>query len=244
MDHQNWIPGLGSRAAISRINGLLSILICLAINFSINGIATAQTTSTGCGPIDGGADYRGAEQGYLKQVEDFHFTPSVESLIHGHTGTIGSDLDYTLSHFPNHHRALIAMMRLGEKEKTSQPGGSKYSVECWFDRAVRFRPDDVIVRMIYSTYLNKQGRRADAASQLGIATTYAKDDAFAHYNIGLHYFDLKNYDQALIEAHKAIALGFAQTALRDKLQSVGKWTEPANKTTFPATDATPASEAK
>ena len=44
-------------------------------------------------------------------------------------------------------------------------------------------------------------------------------------NIGLHYFDMKNYGKALIQAHKAMALGFVQTELKDQLRSVGKWVE-------------------
>lgn len=192
--------------------------------------ALAQSAKGGCGSLENGygpIDYRD-DHGKAAIVYEYHFTPEVEALIRGSTNTTpGSDLDYTLRAVPNNPRALIAMMRLGEKEKTPQPSGSRYSVECWFDRAVRFQPDDVIVRMIYSTFLNKQGRVAAANKELQVATTYAKDDAFAHYNIGLHYFDLKNYDQALIEAHKAMALGFPGTALRDRLQSVGKWTEPA-----------------
>ena len=38
---------------------------------------------------------------------------------------------------------------------------------------------------------------------------------------------MKSYDKALLQAHKAIALGFTQTALRDQLQQLGKWSEPA-----------------
>jgi len=122
---------------------------------------------------------------------------------------------------------------LGEKEKTPQPRGTRYTVECYFERAILFRPDDSIVRMIYSTYLNSKGRAPEANTQLEIATTYAKDSDITHYNIGLHYFDLKNYDKALMQAHKALSLGFTQTALRDQLQSVGKWTEPSDLPTPP-----------
>jgi tetratricopeptide (TPR) repeat protein len=108
---------------------------------------------------------------------------------------------------------------------------------------VTFRPDDAVVRMIYSTYLNKQGRAQEANAQLEIATVQAKDNGFTHYNIGLHYFDMKNYDKALAQAHKALALGFTQTALRDELQKVGKWSEPP-PAPAPATDAqAPAVEA-
>jgi len=85
------------------------------------------------------------------------------------------------------------------------------------------------VRMIYATYLSKSARAPEAIQQLERATASAGDNAFSHYNIGLIYFDLKQYDRALLQAHKAIELGFRQTALRDQLQSVGKWTEPSGK---------------
>ena len=81
--------------------------------------------------------------------------------------------------------------------------------------------------MIYSSYLNSKGRVPDATSQLEVATTLAKDNAFTHYNIGLHYFDLKNYDKALAQAHKAMALGFLQTGLQEQLDKVGKWSAPS-----------------
>lgn len=197
--------------------------------------AYAQSGSGSCGPLAnayGPYDYR-TDRDKLGLVLGAHFTPEVEALIRGKSSYIGGDIDYTLRAIPNNHRALIAMMRLGEKEKTPQPRGSRYTVECWFERAVQFRPDDSIVRMIYSEYLNANGRIPEATAQLDTATTYAKDNAFTHYNIGLHYFDLKNYDKALIEAHKAIELGFTQTALRDKLQGVGKWVEPTVAATIP-----------
>ncbi|QDL36592.1 hypothetical protein [Rhodoferax sediminis] len=216
-----------------RLSNAASLLIGSAV-FLLGALgatgALAQSEASSCGSLDnayGPYDYR-TDEDKIAIVLKYHFTPAVEALVRGSTSKQpGGDIDYTLRAAPNNPRALMAMMRLGEKEKTPQPSGSSYPVECWFDRAVRFRPDDVIVRMIYSTYLNKQGRRADAIKELGVATTYAKDNAFTHYNIGLHYFDLKDYDHALVEAHKAMTLGFPQTALRDKLQSVGKWTEPA-----------------
>ncbi len=192
--------------------------------------ALAQSGSEACGPLKnayGPFDYR-TDRAKLPIVLDHHFTPEVEALIRGKTVLPpGPDIDYTLRAIPNNHRALMAMMRLGEKEKTPQPRGSRYSVECWFERAVLFRPDDSIVRMIYSSYLNSKGRNQEATNQLEIATTYAKDNAFTHYNIGLHYFDQKNYNKALAQAHKAIELGFPNTTLREQLQSIGKWVEPA-----------------
>lgn len=193
----------------------------------------AQAHQSSCGELRqkgqfGPHDYRTGKS-HLPIVEDYHFTPSVEALTRGSTDILpGHDLDYTLRAFPNHHRALLALVRYGEKMQSTKPTGLNHSVECYFDRALRFSSDDPIVRMIYARFLSKKERTPEAIQQLEQATTSAQDNAFSHYNIGLIYFDLKAYDKALVQAHKAISLGFPQTALRDQLQSVGKWTEPAD----------------
>lgn len=206
---------------------------CFAASSSL-----AQTVGN-CGTLSsegqyGPYDYRG-DPNKLSLVTGAHFTPEVEALIRGKTGARpGGDIDYTLRAIPNNHRALMAMMRLAEVEKNPKPNGSRYTIECWFERAVLFRPDDSIVRMIFSTYLSKNGRLTEANAQLESAVAYAKDNGFTHYNIGLHYFDLKNYEKALVQAHKALELGFPQTALRDQLQSAGKWSEPVLAVAPPA----------
>ena len=191
--------------------------------------AFAQTEAAGCGSLENGYgpyDYR-TDHSKLPIVTGAHFTAPVEALIRGSTATRpGPDIDYTLRAIPNHHRALLSMIKLGEKEKTSKPSGSRYSVQCWLERAVTFRPDDAIVRMIYSGFLSSAGNLNEANKQLEFATAYAKDNAFTHYNIGLHYFDLKNYDKALAQAHKAIGLGFNHADLRNQLVAAGKWREP------------------
>ena len=55
---------------------------------------------------------------------------------------------------------------LCERKKTPQPHGAKFTVECYFDRAVRFAPDDTVVRVLYATFLAKAGREAAAVVQL------------------------------------------------------------------------------
>jgi tetratricopeptide (TPR) repeat protein len=208
--------------------------------FSVSPVF-AQAVEPPCGELYsfgqyGPYDYR-TDHDKLPIVLSNHFTPKVEALLEGITSlTPGSDIDYTLRAIPNNHRALLSMMRLGVKENTTQPRGSRYTVECWFERAIRFRPDDSIVRMIYSTFLNGSGRITDANAQLELATTFAKDSAITHYNIGLHYFELKNLDKALAQAHKALALGFERVELREQLLAVGKWKEPANSLATPSTD--------
>lgn len=199
------------------------------------GIALARETPGGCGQLKGGNDYRpdrykGSSTNYrslLDVVEKYHFTPEVENLIRGSTGSVGGDLTYTLNAFPNHHRALMAMVALGEKEKTSQPFQSEYSVECWLQRAIAWGPDDNIVRMIYARYLVKLNRTSEAEQQLNVAARQTGDNPFTHNNIGLIYFNMKNYEKALFHAHQAYALGLTIPNLREQLKRVGKWSEPA-----------------
>lgn len=221
-----------------------SLLAGLLIALFTTSAAVAETIRSSCGTLSsvgqyGPYDFR-TDRDKVQIVLINHFTPDVEALLPSKLGPPGGAIDYTLRALPNYHRALIAMMRLGKKEKTPQPKGSTHSIDCWFERAVIFRPDDAVVRMIYSTYLNSMGRIQDANSQLEISTFYAKDSPFTHYNIGLHYLELKNYEKALVAAHQAIALGWTQTELRDRLRSAGKWSEPADLPTTPATDSAPA----
>ena len=88
-------------------------------------------------------DYRSASAHELRTVESVHFTPGVESMTQAATTVatrMAADVGYTLHVFPNHHRALITMVRLGEKQQSPQPLGAKFTVDCYFQRAVQFRP--------------------------------------------------------------------------------------------------------
>lgn len=191
--------------------------------------ASAQPTGFSCGSLQnhyGPYDFR-TDKPKLPIVDGAHFTPAVEALIRGSTSSSGpgADLNYTLTAFPNHHRALISVMNYGVKLKTAQPKDMPLSVECYFERALRFRPDDTVARMIYATYLAKNKREPEANKQLDQVATASNDNAFTFYNMGLIYFDMKNYDKALEFAHKAYGLGFGPTDLRDQLKKVGKWVE-------------------
>ncbi|HRD33973.1 MAG TPA: tetratricopeptide repeat protein [Rhodocyclaceae bacterium] len=194
---------------------------------SMSPTALAQSLGPAvCGPLEntfGPYDYR-TNKDKLPIVERFHFTPDVENLRKGaSTNRIGGDISYTLRAFPNHTRALLAMSRLAQREKTNSPKGSTYSVDCWFERALRFRPDDAEVRMTNGIYLAQTGRKAEAAKMLEGAAKLGESGANFHYNMGLVYADLGRYDEALAHAHKAYALGFALPGLKNKLQRAGKW---------------------
>ncbi len=164
-------------------------------------------------------------------VESAHFTARVEMLVgaqsSGKIGPPGADIDYTLRAFPNHHRALVSVVKYGERKGVPKPEGLRYDVECYFERAVRFKANDPIVRMLYATYLAKHNRQPEAVVHLQQATFIAAGNPFTHFNVGLVYFDMKMYDKALASAHRAQELGFDRTELRDLLKTAGHWQEPA-----------------
>ena len=173
-----------------------------------------------------GGDYTSAEdRAGLPVVENFHFSRAVGTLTQGMTGSLGADISYTLEHFPNHHRALASMAKLGLRLKSAQPAGARYTVSCFFERAIGFAPHDVTARMVYGNYLLATGQDAAALEQLDAAGRLAPEQATIQYNLGLMYVKKKEYEKANAHAQKAYALGFPLPGLKNKLKAAGKWRE-------------------
>ena len=204
--------------------GLLKWMIATAA-LACCGAVHAQ----GCGsPMDAGGygpfDYR-TEKNRLKLVEDFHFTPEVETLRQGKSTTLGGDINYVLRVFPNHHRALMSMVNLVFKEKKTKPEGAHFSIECYFERAEQFRPDDPMVKVIHGIYLIRAKRPKDAVAVLEQAAQLDSDDPNVNYNLALALIDVGRADDAMKYARIAYAGGFPLPGLRNKLKALGKWRE-------------------
>lgn len=195
-------------------------------------ILVASSTSYAanyCGELAnayGPYDYRKSEFApNLHLVEIAHFTPDVEQGIKASTGYLGGDLDYTLRAFPNHHRALATMAKLGLKDKTVQVSQARYPVECYFIRAIRFAPDDGVVHGAYGNYLFALGKTDKALEEFNQAVALEPDNATINYNLGLLLAKTKDFDHALIYAKKAYSLGFPLPGLKNKLIEAGKWVD-------------------
>jgi hypothetical protein len=195
--------------------------------------ALAQTGQQACGnPFRnhfGPFDFRTVAPETRKMVEDFHFTPGIQSMTQPRNTMMrdmAKDVAYTLEVFPNHPRALLVMHRLSLRWKSDPAPGTSLTVECWFDRAIRFRPDDTVVRSLYAQYLGGVNRRQDAAAQLKLASEHAKDNPLAHYNIGLVAMEAGLTDLALQQAHRARALGFPRQELVEQLRKANAWVDP------------------
>lgn len=202
-------------------------LLIAAALAGASGLAGAQQNpaAMGCGGLGnnyGPFDYR-TDKNKLGVVEQFHFDSGVENLSRGKSSTLGGDIDYTLRAFPNHHRALMAMMTLAQRENTDRPRGANYSVECYMVRAEAFQPNDAMVKVIHGLYLMRRGATEQAVEKLEAAQAAGAANANVHYNLGLAYVKLKQYDKALVSARRAYELGFPLPGLRNQLKRAGKW---------------------
>lgn len=206
--------------------------IVLACFVAVPLLAQSQVNPTVCGGLangdNGPFDYRTERGPRLKIVEEHHFNAHVEALLSGQTGSLAHDIDYVLRAFPNHHRALVSVSRLTLRNK-GQSGDPQVNrtAECYFERALRFRPDDTVARVLLAQFLQDSKRTNDAALQLDQAIELGKDNPFTQYNIGLVFADMGMMDRAMQQAHRAMSMGFQRSELRERIKAAGKWQEPA-----------------
>ncbi len=217
-----------------KVLGLSPGVIIIIAGLFVADSVSAQQLPADCGTLAnafGPFDYtdptnltpQGSESvSKLRIVEMAHFSADVENLIRGDSG-VGPlpDLDYTLRVFPNHHRALNSTANYHIKNHLQKIG--LYSIDCWFSRAIEFRSDDAVVRLIYAIFLAKTGKNELALVQYQTALKLQPNSAEAHYNIGLLYSDMRNYDLAFTHAKRAYELRYPLPGLRNRLKAAGVW---------------------
>lgn len=203
-------------------------VVKLAVVCAVAALAMAWGSSLsaqevpGCGVLQnayGPFDYRDpiSKRDSLPIVETFHFTPDVESLRRGNTGSVLGDLRYTLRAFPNHHRALKAMARYGLQGGQIPIDDDIASVDCYFERAITFRPDDAAVHVIYANYLFKRGERDNARKQYEAALQLAPDSVEINYVAGLYFVDVGDLARAKKLAKIAYDNGYPLPGLKNKI---------------------------
>ncbi|PTQ79146.1 TPR repeat protein [Nitrosospira multiformis] len=207
---------------MSNVISIITVLLVSGITY-VQAAPYCGELKTAYGPYD----YTNPEhrKNYLGVVEQYHFTSDVEKLIRDEQGSLGGGINYTLKTFPNHHRALDSMAKLALREKTIRPQGARHSIECYFERAIRFKPTDGMVRMIYGNYFLRAGQLDKAMEQLQIAIDLQPENPTINYNLGLLYMQKKDYEQAKTYAKKAYDVGFPLLGLKNQLKQTGKWDE-------------------
>jgi len=192
---------------------------CVSLGWS--AVLQAQDVP-GCGTLRnayGPFDYRVPinKRDNLPIVETFHFTPDVESLRHGSSGTVLGDLKYTLRAFPNHHRALSAIARYVIEGGRIPIDDSIPSADCYFYRAIAFRPDDEAVHVIFANYLYKSGEREKAREQYEEALRLAPGSVEINYVAGLFFVDTGELERAKQLAQVAYGGGYPLPGLKKKI---------------------------
>jgi len=206
---------------------IFNILLLLALSCGASEVFALSEVECGTldnpyGPFDYTSPYDYTYR--LPKVEHYHFNQYVEELKSGALQGHGllPDIDYTLRAFPNHHRALYAIVRYRLKHPW-HPGDEYRSAECYLWRALQFKPSDGEVYLIYGLFLHKKGNLEEAMKYYEKAIQIMPTSAEAHYDIGLLYYSLGDKKKAKEHAIKAYKFGYQLNALKDKLIKDGLW---------------------
>lgn len=161
----------------------------------------------------------------LPVVETYHFTPKVESLQGGENARHPlNDLHYTLRAFPNHHRALFALIQLHTTQSSmvrSLSSGAFIEPECFLQRAANFSPDDSKVQFLHGLYLHRLGRYAEAERKYQQALNEQPDSAEIRYNLALVLIEMGRPEDAHIHARRAYDAGYPLPGVRNRLEALG-----------------------
>lgn len=167
----------------------------------------------------------GSKNTNLSIVEHRHFTSNVENLVKGETSsTPEGDLNYTLRAWPNHHRALLSIIKYQLNITNGlMKGKLNTPPECYLQRAIHFSPNDSISYSLYAYYMKSLGKNEEAVKYYQIALKKAPNNSKIAYSYSLLLIELKRYDEALEYAKIAYSSGQAPKALREKLQKLKVW---------------------
>lgn len=221
----------------------LAWIACWYIGLSLVLVPSATAGDQDCGVLKnfndfGPFDYAdpanrvptGADpMGLVKRVENVHFQPDMKAVNVKLFGVerLTGEFTYTLRMFPNHPEALHAMSRLealaGGKlpQKAVTIYTPKISADCFFDRAIRFRPEDKAVSLVYGMHLHQRKKYKEALVAYEKAEALGEDSVNLHYNLGLLHTDMKNWEKAVGYAQKAYSRGILFPALRERIEKAG-----------------------
>lgn len=181
--------------------------------------------------------YASAGTQLLSNVETYHIGPALEKLRARYYESAYGDVAFILGYFPNHPQGLILMTQLCEHWKS--PKCEPEIMLDVFERAVAVNPNVAATYVLRGIYLDRLKRIPDAVASLEKALSLDPDSVNAHYNLGLIYFEAKQFDRANAHAQTAYRLGAPLPGLRDKLKKAGHWKPMDTPTRDPMPSAVP-----
>jgi tetratricopeptide (TPR) repeat protein len=193
---------------------------CLSIALvAILQIASEPALSQG----GGGFDYyaprvKGEDITRLKNVEDYHLGPGQQKVAKQQYLYAMQEFAFILGYYPNHPKALSLLSNLCQKWQDR-----KCDAEGAFERAIKRNPNAAPTYLLYGVHLHRKRKMEEAVKAYRRAVELAPNSLDAHYNLGLAYAELKQYDLANQHAQRSYQLGAFTPGLRTKLQKAGKW---------------------
>lgn len=172
----------------------------------------------------GGHDYYnpGSEtdvRANMANAHHFHLQPAFDAMKRGNWKSAWDNFEFILRFAPNSPQALNGISELCVLKWKSPV----CDADPWFDKAVAINPSIATTWVLYGIHLQRKKLPAQAVEKFKHALELRPDDINGHYNLGLAYFDLKDYDNANKQAQMSYALGAPLPGLRDMLKRAGAW---------------------
>jgi tetratricopeptide (TPR) repeat protein len=161
---------------------------------------------------------RAGEAKRLGNVEAYHLEQGDQKFRAGSYDAALGEFEFILGEYPNHPRALLLLAEMCTKWKSS-----RCDVDGLFERAVEVNPRVAGTYVVRGLYYHRTGRLDNAIASYNRALELDPNSLNANYNLGLAYFDQKQYARANEAAQRAYLNGAPLPGLRNKLQGVGAW---------------------
>ncbi len=174
----------------------------------------------------------------FNNVQGFHLELGREYMAKGNYGAALGDFEFILRVYPNHPQALISLSELCLRWKSPICDST---AEQWFQKAIERNPGAAQSHVVQAVHLHRRSKLDDAVKSYKRALELAPNSLNAHYNLGLAYADLKQFELANQHAQKSYALGARLPGLRSRLEKAGKWNPSASLPVSEA-EAKPAAE--
>jgi tetratricopeptide (TPR) repeat protein len=214
-----------TRNRLGRLAGL-----AMTASLAFAGMAHAQDPSLEEGPRIN-RDYYDPNEflrdpHIFKAVERAHITGGgARELKAKRYGPAYGHVEFALRYYPNHPKGLLLLSDVCVKWKSPQ-----CDADGWFARAIDVNPNIAQTHTLHGLHLHRTGRHKEALEAYKKAIQLDPNSVYAHYNLGLLYFDMGQFPLSNEEAQRSYALGAQYPGLRDKLQKAGKWKELAETT--------------
>ena len=170
----------------------------------------------------------------LKNVEEYHIGPGQAKTAQRFYPSAQQEFEFILRYYPNHPKALSLLSDLCQRWPVRT-----CNADAWFEKAIKRNPNVSQTYHLYGIHLHRKKQLKEAVQAYRRAIELAPKSMYAHYDLGLAYADLQQYDLANQHAQKSYQLGAYMPGLRNKLEKVGKW-DPT--VTGPPSDAKPADQ--